>query len=399
MSKAKNSAIGIMMGTITLIGAAIPAPTSADDIYVIEHLPDPVQARLEMRDRQLASYLLTSDNGPSYTIEETKSWGPGATVRVAFRGGDVNLRRQIAETASTWTQYANLKLDFGTGGQYREWSSADSAYVAEIRIAFDHSGYWSLVGSDSVDSNIATAAESSMNFYDFDHSLPPDWRATVLHEFGHALAFQHEHQNPVGGCDKEFRWFDDPDYMPTQDTFGQYIPDIQGHRPGVFTRLGGPPNNWPRERVESNLKQLPASRAFVSGPFDRESIMKYAFPAWMFTRGQQSRCYSIRNSVLSGQDKEGAALVYPRSQAAALATIDKQVKVYEGLLKAKNLPARIRRPYEDLLRSAQKHKKEMQNSSPQSGNLLYQRPSELCLPGAPVQVGGKLRGPVGLCGG
>lgn len=343
-----------------LLGVTAFSSTWADEIFVIEKLPDPIQARLELRDRQLASYLPVPGDGPSFTIDITKSWGPGATVRVAFRGGDTNLRRQIAQTAITWAQYANLKLDFGPEDQPRDWSPSDPAYVAEVRISFDQAGYWSLVGTDSMDPNIVSSGEASMNLRGFDRGLPPDWQAIVLHEFGHALGFEHEHQHPVGGCNSEFRWSDDPGYQLTRDAFGQYVPDSKGRRPGIFTRLGGPPNYWPRDRVESNLKQLKPSHAFVTGPFDRQSIMKYEFPAWMFVRGEQSRCYSSRNSVVSDQDKEGASLVYPRHQAPALATLDKQIKIFEDLLKVQNLPDEIRKPYEDLLRSARNRRQQLE---------------------------------------
>jgi hypothetical protein len=79
-----------------------------------------------------------------------------------------------------------------------------------------------------------------MNFGGFAVSLPQDWAATVLHEFGHALGLQHEHQHPVGGCDLDFRWEDDPGYTPTFDGFGQFITDSNGKPPSVYTVLGGP---------------------------------------------------------------------------------------------------------------------------------------------------------------
>ena len=71
-----------------------------------------------------------------------------------------------------------------------------------------------MVGNDSIDPTIVGAGEASMNFGGFAQGPPPGWEATVLHEFGHALGFQHEHQLPVGGCDLEFRWEDDPGYQP-----------------------------------------------------------------------------------------------------------------------------------------------------------------------------------------
>src|SRR5690349_10941147 len=105
-----------------------------------------------------------------------------------------------------------------------------------------------------------------MNFEGFDVQLPQDWRGVVLHEFGHALGLEHEHQHPVQPCD--FRWEDDPGYTPTTDRFGQFTPDEAGRKPGIYTLLGGPPNRWSREMVDFNLRKLPDSSAFRTSAFD-----------------------------------------------------------------------------------------------------------------------------------
>ena len=45
-----------------------------------------------------------------------------------------------------------------------------------------------------------------MNLGGFTEELPDDWEATVLHEFGHAIGFLHEHQSLNSTCEEEFRW-------------------------------------------------------------------------------------------------------------------------------------------------------------------------------------------------
>lgn len=59
---------------------------------------------------------------------------------------------------------------------------------------------------------------ASMNLQEFDETLPDDWQAIVLHEFGHVLSFEHKHQNPNSSCEQEYRWDDEPGYVPTKDT-------------------------------------------------------------------------------------------------------------------------------------------------------------------------------------
>ncbi len=194
-------------------------------------------------------------------------------------------------------------------------STTDTAYAADVRISFNQEGYWSLVGQDSVNSAIIQPGQASMNFGGFTLFRPADWEGVVIHEFGHAFGFEHEHQNPIGGRDDEFRWKDDPGYLPTTDTAGEYIQDSQNKRPGIYTVLGGPPNSWLQAKVDFNLRQLPDSHAYMIGPFDRNSIMKYYFPAWMFASGEQSRCYSKENLQLSAGDKTGFAKAYPAAPA------------------------------------------------------------------------------------
>jgi hypothetical protein len=311
----------VVVSTVLLFSAL---DVQGQKYQTLEAFPDKIQAKLENRDRFLKS-LPRNVNGFSleYVIRRTKRWHPGQTIRVSFLGGDASLRNDIATVAGEWATFANLKLDFGVpqgAGTYREWASTDNQYASEVRISFNQDGFWSFVGTDSVDSSVTGTGEASMNFGGFDVSRPQDWQAVVRHEFGHALGFEHEHQIPVGGCDEDFRWDNDPGYIPTKNQDGQYKADGAGHQPGLYTVLGGPPNNWPKWKVDANLRQLKESVAFFElSDFDVHSIMKYYFPEWMFRTDPQNptpnHCYSTENLDLSDQDKKGVALAYPGAQA------------------------------------------------------------------------------------
>ncbi len=286
----------------------------SDETLILDPLPTALQAALENQTRLVASQQ--SDRMQlEFVIETLLRWDPGDTVTVAFLGGTPALHKKIADAALEWAKFGNVKLDFGeSNGSFRTWSPNDTSYSADIRIGFDRvfqPGYWSLVGRNSVEPNIVGPGGASMNFSNFDLHLPPDYAATVMHEFGHALGFQHEHAHPTGGCDNEFRWTDDPGYQRTTDSMGQFIADAQGRQPGIYTVLAGPPNRWPQAKVDHNLRQLPNSNAFMLGPFDKLSIMKYHFPEWMFVRGKDSVCYSGRNLNLSAGDIKGVSLAYP----------------------------------------------------------------------------------------
>ncbi|MEA3065223.1 MAG: hypothetical protein QOJ27_1669 [Sphingomonadales bacterium] len=246
----------------------------------------------------------------------SQRWPVGSLVRVAFRGGTAELHAAIEAAALEWMgpDGANLRLSFrNADGSFRTWSTDDQAYEAEIRVAFDQKGRWSLVGNESVDSTLegGGAGQTSLNLAGFDQSLPQDWRGTIIHEFGHALGFQHEHQSPAAACN--FRFYNDAGYRPTVDEEGWYTIDAQERRPGLYTYLGGKANYWTRAEVDANLKMIRASSAYLRSEFDNASIMKYWFPASYFKAGEQSPCYSTTESnTLSALDLAGARQAYPR---------------------------------------------------------------------------------------
>jgi len=338
---------------ISILAAANLAPGLAvaqePRVRIFEAYPDEIQARLELRNRRVLSLpaLPTGVQPFSLVVEDALKWRAGQTITVAFSGGDPNLHRQIADAASIWMNHANLTLDFGynpSSGRYRAWSASDRSYAADIRISFSYAGYWSLVGTDSKNVEIAPPSTPSMNFGGFLFQLPDDWQETVLHEFGHAFGLHHEHQHPTEGCDEEWRWEDDPGYVQTTNQFGQFIPDTAGRQPGLYTVLAGEPNRWPKSKVDHNLRQLSNSQAYSFGSFDPSSIMKYFFDEWMFKRGSRSQCFTPSdNTQLSAMDEARIAEIYPSAAGAIGALVQarsQRAEVLRALLKEVPIPLR-----------------------------------------------------------
>jgi hypothetical protein len=286
---------------------------------ILESLPDSVVAALEVRDawrRRLAE----STAGLEFIVSDLDRWPVGSTVRIAFLDGDTDLHADVAAATAQISDSVNLTLDFGVDpatGAHRRWTQADTVLEAEIRVSFDMPGYWSLVGTDSTDATIdpggpigGAPGQRSLNLGGYKTSKPPDWQGTVRHEFLHALAFQHEHQNMRGPCSGDFRWDDDPGYVPTTNANGVFGPDAQGRRPGIYTYLAGPPNRWTRATVDHNLRTVEDPGA-AAGPFDAASVMLYRF-APFFYKSNPSPCAPTGNGVdLSEGDKRGLHLLYP----------------------------------------------------------------------------------------
>ena len=304
------------------------AGSGVDGGKVLEALPDDVVASLEVRDAW-RERMASSSPALEFLVTHLASWPPGAVVRVAFLDGDASLHRDVAEATEQITGACNLTLDFGLDatGEFRRWSETDTVLAAEIRVSFDQPGFWSLVGADSSDPTVGRPVgpvggrpgQRSLNLGGFMQVRPSDWQGTVRHEFMHALAFKHEHQNIRGPCEQQFRWEDDEGYVPTQNARGVFVPDSAGRRPGIYTYLAGPPNGWPRAKVDHNLRTTDAPDT-VAGSFDSDSIMLYRFESF-FYRSAPSPCAPTSSGIdLSDADKEGLSLLYP-DVAAALADI------------------------------------------------------------------------------
>jgi len=349
--RATATALGAMLAVYAADRAMAPGALAAED-------EGPILARPPLMEGQPTWYLdhikrkqekLLDDLGdkrasaavPSaLVILKTVQWAPGATITVAFNGGNARLRARIEQFASDWTKYANIKLDFrDASGKFREWNDTDEDYKADVRVGFenpDNPGYWSSIGKNATDPDVAQPGAETLNLQGFDHNLPFGFAGTVRHEFGHVLGLEHEHQHPLTACD--FRWDDEDGYQPTTNQFGTFIPDKNGRHPGIYTYMMGPPNKWSKEKIDANLRQLteqpdmPLS-AFGFGAFDKFSIMKYYYPDWMFVSGKNSVCYSPNENVdLSEEDRRRIAIYYPKDTAVATARVRQATQAIDKAL-------------------------------------------------------------------
>jgi Astacin (Peptidase family M12A) len=179
-------------------------------------------------------------------------WVNGTVLRYAFFDSEPNpawapageeQRDVIRESFEAWKE-----LPIGL-----EFKEVDSLGEAEVRIGFDQSdGSWSYVGRDILE---AAASERTMNI-GWDLTTPYG-HTTALHEIGHTLGMPHEHQSPFSGI----VWKEDV----------------------VYRTFSGPPNNWSRAMIESNiLKKLQPAQVEGSS-WDPASIMEYEFESGLIS--------------------------------------------------------------------------------------------------------------------
>ncbi|GAA4003046.1 hypothetical protein GCM10022408_13200 [Hymenobacter fastidiosus] len=143
---------------------------------------------------------------------------------------------------------------------------------AEIRIGFLASdGSWSYIGDEILQ---RSTAERTMNFGWDLRTLYG--HCTALHEIGHTLGLPHEHQSPFSG--------------------------IVWNEKKVYKYFSGPPNNWKRDVIKSNILDSLSPSLVRGSTWDHDSIMQYQF----------------QPGIVKSPKPYDTTGIYPRSQSAPI---------------------------------------------------------------------------------
>jgi hypothetical protein len=213
------------------------------------------------------------DHVTRMAVQLSKKWPEDTVLKCRFLDGTPKMQRKVKEAARIWEKYERIKLRFGSDPN------------AQIRISFKaDDGSWSAVGTDALNAAYFPKNKPTMNFgWLRDDTDKRECHRVVIHEFGHALGCIHEHEQP-----KFTRVW---------------------NKAAVYKAFMGPPNNWTKGQIDSNVLDKYSPEGISATDYDPESIMLYDFPAELFADGLGP---TNTNTELSDKDKVKIAEMYPK---------------------------------------------------------------------------------------
>jgi hypothetical protein len=204
-------------------------------------------------------------------------------LTIGFLDGSDKDHAIVKSKVVEWLQYPD---PIGLRFLFVDPSNYDATDNANVRISFVRNNQsYSYVGKDC--QTIPVGRETMHLGWDVS---TPYGKATILHEFGHALGLFHEHQSPFG-AQKKIHW----------------VPDVV-----IDDCLRS--QGWTEEETRAQIINVePLTRSTIGTTYDPKSIMHYRFPeTWTEEHYNQPA-----NLTLSVLDKTFIRQMYPTEPRAS----------------------------------------------------------------------------------
>lgn len=219
----------------------------------------------------------------SFIFTNGTKWANGTNIKYMFIEGPEAQWKVVRWAFKQWKA-------LGIGLTFTETKHIDEAMV---RIGFDLTdGSWSYVGREIL---TVSKPNRTMNF-GWDLTADAYGKTTALHEIGHTIGFQHEHQSPFAG--------------------------IVWNTDAVYKEFSGPPNNWSKPMIDQNIINKMAANELTGSNWDPASIMEYEFGPGLV---EQPAAYTngiFPPGVLSATDIQGVKSFYPETSASSIIKLD-----------------------------------------------------------------------------
>jgi hypothetical protein len=225
-----------------------------------------------------------ADSGRAAAIILTKSkWVNGTVLHYCFFGGTSHYAVPKKQADAIRDAFGKWKAA-GIGLAFQEVKQLSEA---EVRIGYSTADGESASSVGREVLNVPLNEPTTVYGWDL---TTPYGRGTALHELGHVLGMEHEHQNPFAG--------------------------IKWHEQAVYDSLAKPPNNWDHSTTFHNILEKLSTQQVQGSTWDPDSIMEYEFEPGLIDEPEKYDLSGLTPpGTLSKADKEWARQWYPPLKA------------------------------------------------------------------------------------
>jgi hypothetical protein len=205
-------------------------------------------------------------------------WVNGTVLHYCFfKSGHFAVPKKQAEAVrAAFSKWRGV----GIGLKFKEVSQLSEA---EVRIGYSvkDGDSQSTVGREILNDPLTEPT----TIYGWDLTTK-EGRATALHEIGHVLGMEHEHQNPFAG--------------------------IKWHEEAVYENLAEPPNEWTHSETFHNILEKLSPQQVQGSKWDPDSIMEYEFEPGLIAEPKRYETNGLSPpGTLSAADRKWVRKWYP----------------------------------------------------------------------------------------